>query len=120
MINIKRKGLSDYLGGCGVSLKEYFHYSQLAAQEDNRFYFFNYYDNFLNLKKYGTFNPPEYDLELIRMPIHLVVGQSDMLAPPAVIPTFQSKLVNAKITSQIVAKWGHSAFSLAINANEIF
>ena len=108
------------MGNGGVSLKEVLHYAQLSAQTNNKFMKFNYYDAAMNQKKYGSTVVPEYNLGMVNLPIHLVVGKCDRLAPPAAIGLVSSQMPNARVTAQVVEQWGHAAFIMASNANEIY
>ena len=37
-----------------------------------------------NLKRYGTAEPPRYNLNLVQAPVNIIYGENDPLAPPKV------------------------------------
>lgn len=82
----------------GGSLKQFVHYGQeiLSGKQLNKcfillFYYilgkFRQFDYgwIINLLKYGTLDPPDYDFSQIAAPVALFYGANDMLAATEVI-----------------------------------
>lgn len=61
----------------GASVKQLVHYVQAYTKEKFSQY---YYSTFGNLMKYGRFNPMEYNLTKITVPISLHYSENDLLA----------------------------------------
>jgi len=81
------KFLTHYPAGC--SIKTLQHLTQLEGSCG-----FGYFDYGVeeNWKRYKSLAPPQYPINLIRVPIALVVGQYDLIVNPETVKWFNNQL----------------------------
>lgn len=99
--------VSDTMG-----LKKILHYSQLM--ESGKFRQFDY-GREGNLDKYGTFEPPDYDLTLITAPSFIYGGDRDGFVSADDLKRFESEIRNTK-KYKIIPTYSHCDFLTAKNA----
>ncbi|XP_063373042.1 lipase 1-like [Cydia amplana] len=90
----------------GVSTKSLAHLGQLVASQK-----FQRYDEGTpgNIERYGTPQPPEYDLSKVTSPVLLMTGQNDFLSPLEDVNELASKLSNLIENVIIPDKtWSHN------------
>lgn len=78
----------------GISLKSLEHYAQLIMT-GGRFQMFDYGPQ-INLKRYNSTVPPEYNVKQISVPVHLFVGEEDIIADPQVFFCILLIIVNLR------------------------
>ena len=102
----------------GSSTRPFVHYAQLHLLE-NTFQKFDFGTK-ENVVRYGSENPPVYDLSKITAPIALFVGDKDDLACPADVDYLVTQLPNV-IHHEIVdfQGWTHLDFSIGIDADKL-
>ena len=113
-----------YYYPAGSSTRSLVHFQQLMLLKDEgnrKFMKYNYGTN-MNIQKYGTPNPPEYDLGKIKIPVALFVGNEDNLATVpdvnVLIQQLQAKKVNVK--AYFYPYCGHATFVWAKDSTKIF
>jgi len=67
---------------------------------------------FFNPLSYGQDTPPDYDLSLITETVRLWHGSGDKLADDTDVGFLEKRLVNAKVSSTHLDKWGHLTFNV--------
>ncbi|XP_043266109.1 lipase 3-like [Colletes gigas] len=100
----------------GASIRQFTHYAQL--QTSGNFEQFNYgpVDNMI---KYGSINPPKYDLASIKMPVYLFYGNNDEMVSVMDLNELYRKLPNAK-KFLVPYKWfTHLDFLWAMNIDTL-
>ncbi|CAG2064203.1 unnamed protein product [Timema podura] len=64
-----------------------------------------------NLKAYGTFEPPEYNLSRITAPVSLYCGESDLVVDCIDVERLHLELTNARMKSlQRIRRYTHLDF----------
>lgn len=100
----------------GVSLKQILHYSQVVRS--GMFKQFDYEDDFLNSMHYGRRLPPLFDLQKVRVGIHIYVSKDDKTTPYDSVMKLKDFLPNVKGT-YAVEGFRHSAFVYHDKAAEL-
>ena len=108
----------------GTSLRTLVHYKQNMLQPDKnspRFQKFNFGES-ENLRRYGQKTPPEYNLDLINIPIRGFVGLNDCLGDPTDNTILQNNLQQRgkNYKAYVYNDCGHMTFMWAINSSKIF
>jgi len=92
----------------GTSLQDVIHFKQVI-QSGTAPRKFNY-GNIGNLKKYGTVNPPMYDLKNIDMPVYLFGGTADKVSVPVDYYRLHRELPKSELKEYDL---GHMTFVIA-------
>ncbi|XP_023713659.1 lipase 3-like isoform X3 [Cryptotermes secundus] len=106
---------SNFPAGC--SLKSWIHYGQ--QMRSGRF---RQYDHgtALNLKHYGTPEPPDYNLAAITAPVSLHIGDGDPLIPYEDVTKLYRALPNAVGLFRVpLSTFGHFDFLWGLDANNL-
>ncbi|XP_050299836.1 lipase 3-like [Anthonomus grandis grandis] len=100
----------------GVGTKEMIHY----LQEINSGYFRQYdYGNETNLERYGSIEPPSYDVSQITTPLAIYYGKADYLGTVEDIEYLLPQLTNADIMDQYLLEFEHLGFLTARDVHEL-
>lgn len=108
----------------GTSLRTLTHYKQFMHQPDKkapRFQKYNFGES-ENLRRYGQKTAPEYNLDLIKIPIRTFSGLNDCLGDPTDIAILHSHLQQRgkDLKTYQYNDCGHMTFMWAIEASRIF
>nr|XP_023025886.1 lipase 3-like [Leptinotarsa decemlineata] len=99
----------------GVATKQVLHY----AQEINSGRFCQYNLGLIgNTRKYGSMVPPDYNLDEIKTPIHLIYSQNDWMAAVTDVERL-AKALGSCLKEKILVtdpKWNHLDFTFGIDA----
>ncbi|XP_076632128.1 lipase 3 [Colletes latitarsis] len=100
----------------GASTRQFVHYAQL--QNSGNFEQYNY--GFLgNMRKYGSRNPPKYNIANIKMPVYLYYGSNDEMVNVMDLEKLYKMLPNAQ-KFLIPYKWfTHIDFIWAMNVDTL-
>lgn len=100
-----------------ISTKQLLHYSQ----HFNKPYFRQYdYGPLENLAKYGSLEPPKYDLSKVTIPVYLYLGQNDKLADSDDVGCLIEQLGNlADVYTVPYDLFDHNDFLYAIDAKSL-
>lgn len=99
----------------GSSTKAWRHYVQLLKSGS-----FRQYDYGLaNLYKYGSLNPPDYNLSIISSFVSLIVGRNDWLASPEDAKLLHQKLPNSEYEEIGLLEFNHFDFMWAIDVKTL-
>lgn len=116
---IKPKNLAVIFGHLisGISAKDLIHFSQLITS--GRFQRFDY-GMAINLKKYGSVIPPEYDVSKITSAVVLMCARNDYVSELKDIATLRSKLQNV-VEYYVVPdpNWSHNDYFYARKAPKL-
>ena len=121
-INWKHFGYKVEFSPAGTSTDSLLHYAQLlkGPKDIPVFQKFDYGSAKLNIDHYGQDKPPAYDLSLIQEKVRLWHGTGDRFADLKDVALLEKALVNAQLETHLIDRWGHIAFIMAKNANEIY
>ena len=102
----------------GASSTTFVHFAQLF-RNGGKFTKYDY-GALKNLVVYGSSSPPEYDLDLVKVPTMLYVGDKDGFANPNDTKILAQKLPNL-MGHQVVVKpgWSHLDFITAADAGDL-
>ncbi|XP_069668913.1 lipase 3-like isoform X2 [Periplaneta americana] len=99
----------------GSSMKAWRHYGQLISSGT-----FRQYDHGLgNFYKYGSLNPPKYNLAVISTFVSLIVGPNDWLATPKDALHLHHLLPNSEYYEVPLAEFNHFDFMWAIDVDTL-
>ena len=103
--------LQKRIGITSASTKQLAHFAQLINK--GKFVKFGY-GYLTNKYKYGTFTPPEFDLQSIspNIPIGLLVGKNDTLANKIDVDRLAKELGNKVIMHKEYDQFDHFGFSI--------
>lgn len=76
----------------GISVKTIHHYAQII-NSGGRFRQYDYGNG--NVVKYGSVTPPEYEVWKISLPVYMLIGNQDFLAPREVRIIHQNNILNS-------------------------
>ncbi|KAG7201061.1 hypothetical protein KM043_017607 [Ampulex compressa] len=92
----------------GASAKQIVHYGQSILSRSFRKFD---YGTVMNLKHYGSTQPPKYDLGRIKVPVAIFYSENDFLTAQADIQTLVNNLPNVVQTKKVeYAKFNHVDF----------
>ena len=101
----------------GTSTRPFVHYAQLHLTDVFQKYDFGKEEN---MARYGSENPPVYDLSKITAPVALFVGDKDDLATIADAQTLADNLPNVSLFEIVDFEgWTHMDFAIAVDANKL-
>ncbi|XP_073959258.1 lipase 3-like [Choristoneura fumiferana] len=101
----------------GASFRQFTHFAQNMRSKKFRRYDHGHVGN---IKTYGTWSPPQYDLQEVRAPIHLYYSLSDIRATVNDIRRLRYELPNVKEVIQIpLYSFNHLDFMWAIDAKTL-
>lgn len=101
----------------GASAKQLIHYGQLY--KSGKFVNFNH-GWIKNLRRYGSFKPPEYNLKNIKTPIFLHYSDNDWLSTPDDVFKLSKEIKSVIGQFRVpLEKFNHLDFVFAINAKEL-
>ena len=101
----------------GTSTRPFVHYAQLHLTNVFQKYDFGPEENMV---RYGSENPPVYDLSKITAPVALFVGDKDDLATIADAQTLADNLPNVSLFKTVDFKgWTHMDFCIAVDADKL-
>lgn len=108
----------------GTSLRTLLHYSQFFVQKDKYHPVFRMYDfgNSENKKRYSQTTPPDFNFELINIPIRAFVGIDDKLGDPkdnAILRTKMEQL-GKDYKDYVIDDCGHITFMWPLYPEDIF
>ncbi len=108
----------------GTSLRTLIHYKQNMYQQDKevpRFQKYNFGES-ENMRRYGQKTPPEYNLDLINIPVRTFNGLNDILGDVTDNTILQKNLQQRgkNFKAYSYNDCGHMTFMWAINASKIF
>lgn len=98
----------------GSSLKCLEHFKQLLLKDKNEPDFTKFdHGAELNLARYGQSTPPAYDLNLLRVPVHTIVGRQDPLSNKRDVQILHERLkrFQKQATLKTVDNCGHMTYS---------
>ena len=100
----------------GLSWRCLAHYAQIIHHKQFQRYDFG---KLQNMKRYGTFEPPKYDLSKIQVPMALVHGDNDPLANPTDVAWLinDSGIDHDLIELDVSGKWSHFAFLIGTDTS---
>lgn len=101
--------LSNSPAGSGIY--NYVHYAQLIVAEKEAFRRFDYGKQ-KNLDKYGQESPPDYDLSLIKFPVGIFSGDTDLMADPTDVK-WTAQQLNHNLVFNKEYHLGHLSFAIA-------
>lgn len=102
----------------GTSTRPFVHYAQLHLT-DNKFQKYDF-GNDGNIEHYGTSTPPEYNLDNVKVPVALFLGDKDDLATIADGHTLEKKLPNVSLFEVVDSEgFTHLDFAIAIDADKL-
>lgn len=98
----------------GTSEKNLDHYFQMVTTKE-----FKKYDHGVseNLKRYGTKQPPHYDIRTVQTPVVLIHGSNDTIVTPEDVAWTASHLPNV-IHNLLIPGYNHIDYITGINAKE--
>lgn len=101
----------------GASTRQIIHYGQLMRVNHFRQYDYGYFGNH---NRYGTFRPPNYNLEQITAPVALHYGSNDWLAAVVDVQRLASRLPNLVEYREVPhPRFNHLDFVWARNVSEL-
>ena len=120
--NWARFGYHAVVDKSGASTGNVIHLGQLVnAQIKTPGVFPKYdYGAAVNKKKYGTAQPPLYNLQLIKETIRLWVGTEDVVATIPEATNLVKAVSNADIKMTTIQGWDHDSFKLALQASTLY
>ncbi|KAK5640032.1 hypothetical protein RI129_010843 [Pyrocoelia pectoralis] len=98
-------------GYSSASLRQVLHYAQNIKSGHFRKYD---YGRVRNIGRYGTLEPPEYNLSKVTAPVALFYSNEDMLMSPKIVEELCNKLANC-VSKQNLVTFNHLDFLLAID-----
>jgi pimeloyl-ACP methyl ester carboxylesterase len=100
----------------GTSVRNMVHFIQMI--KNGRFEMYNFGEE-ENLRRYNQTTPPQYDVSLMKVPVHLYTGTNDWLADPYDFSTsLLPKLPNIARRKNIDA-YNHLDFTWGLDAHEL-
>ncbi|CAH1369863.1 unnamed protein product [Tenebrio molitor] len=102
----------------GASIKQFFHFSQVTNTGHFQAYDWGL-DN--NIFKYGSLEPPKYNLEAVRSPSYLFYSNNDLQANPMDVMRLCKELKNSCKGEILVANgtYNHADYLFGINAPKL-
>ena len=97
----------------GASYHQIIHYAQLIASNEQRFRRMDMGSAMENRVRYGTDQPPDYDLSQVKMPIAVFSGELDLLADPTDVKWLRQQLSHTIVFSKEYPFLGHLSFVVA-------
>ena len=97
-------------------MKTYKHFLQLL---DGKFTKFDYGDE-TNMKLYGSFDPPEYNLNNVKVPTKIFVGEGDMISTINNAQKLSTALPNS-MGYHVVdrPRWNHIDFTFSMDSRRL-
>ncbi len=106
--NLKRMGYYMWHEPAGTSIKNMKHWMQL--HDSDRCQKFDYGKQ-QNLKVYGTEIPPAFNLSNIKTNVHLMAGDTDLLADPIDVVRIYNEIKDSSINATLrMYHMGHATF----------
>lgn len=103
----------------GSSTRPFVHYAQLHLS-DYEFKKYDFGSEEANQEHYGTSVPPAYDLNNVKVPVALFVGDKDDLACVEDVTVLADRLPNVSLLQVVDFEgWTHLDFSIAIDADKL-
>jgi pimeloyl-ACP methyl ester carboxylesterase len=108
----------------GASFRCYLHYEQLSRIHSDRPVLrkYDYGSRSANLEKYGTPTPPDYNFELIDVPVFIHSGSEDILATEKSLDRFVDHMLSLdkEVHYTIYDRWDHFSVLLSQDPSRVF
>ncbi|XP_050516831.1 uncharacterized protein LOC114341129 [Diabrotica virgifera virgifera] len=102
-----------------ISMRTLAHFGQLI--ETTRFQKFDYRDDQINLEKYGSLKPPDYNISQISLPVQLFTGTYDFSSSDKDVDILYQQLKkNGVKTSKYVFPFAHADYLMGRNYKEFY
>ncbi|XP_046748126.1 lipase 3-like isoform X2 [Diprion similis] len=102
----------------GASTKQFVHFGQLYNSK--KFRQFDYSVSFINKQKYNQAEPPEYNLQNVRIPIAIFYGSNDLLADYKDVERLVSELPNVVLKHKVsLEMFNHIDFLYGVDAPNV-
>lgn len=102
----------------GTSTRPYVHYAQLHKSKKPMFKKFDFGSPTINQARYGSSEPPFYNLSNIKTPVALWTSDKDLLVDPQDVHLLSHVLPNVSHFEMVnITGFTHSDFTIGINAD---
>ncbi|XP_046430772.1 lipase 3-like isoform X1 [Neodiprion fabricii] len=102
----------------GASTKQFVHFGQLYNSK--KFRQFDYSVSFINDQKYNQAEPPEYNLQNVRIPMAIFYGSNDLLADYKDVERLASELPNVELKHKVsLENFNHIDFLYGVDAPNV-
>ncbi|XP_077486097.1 lipase member N-like isoform X1 [Amblyomma americanum] len=116
-LNVTRVAVYFTHSPAGTSIANLYHFAQIYRCNCFRKYDYGFLKNLI---KYGSLQPPTYDMTLVRAPVGLYYSNSDVYSVPEDVARLESELPNV-VRSYLVPEeeFTHYDFALGIHAADM-